>query len=100
MTSAIVFVATQYLLTDAHRCINHCIAHGYHMVGLVKDDWGKAMEYLHEGKASVLVIADPEHLDPDREPRIEIVADEEKPPADPTGRQIRTSRITRPNAEA
>lgn len=75
MPHAIIFVLSQYLLPDADRCIRHCLAHGYFVVGVVKDNWGQAMEYLHDGTATVLVVADPRHLDPNREPRIEVVAE-------------------------
>lgn len=73
MTTAIVFVLSEYLLPDAGIGINHCIAHGYE-AQLVKDDWKTAMEYLTDGKADVLVIPDEGHLDPDRTPRIEVVS--------------------------
>lgn len=73
MTTAIVFVLSEYLLPDASIGINHCIAHGYD-AKLVKDDWKTAMEYLTEGVADVLVVADEGHLDPDRTPRIEVVS--------------------------
>lgn len=74
-TTAIIFVLSQYLLPDADRCIRHCLANGYSVVGVVKDNWRQAMEYLNDGTASVLVVADPRHLDPQREPRIEVVAE-------------------------
>jgi hypothetical protein len=73
-TDAVVFVLTRFLLPDADRCIQYCITSGYHMVGLVRDDWGAAMEMLHDGRAEVLVVADPQHLDPHRSPRIEMVS--------------------------
>lgn len=74
VTNAVVFVLSQHLLPDAERCIAHCLAQGYHMIGLIKDDWEAAMKMLHEGKASVIVAADPQHVDPLREPRVEFVA--------------------------
>jgi len=73
-TTAIVFVPSDRLLPDAHRCITHCLAQGYHMIGVVRDDWGEAMRLLQTGTADVIVVADEEHLDPNRTPRIEVVA--------------------------
>lgn len=71
--AAVVFVSTQHLLPDAHRCINYCRTQGYSMIGVVKDDWTTALEYITSGKAAVLVVADEQHLDPARTPRIEVV---------------------------
>lgn len=95
MTSAIVFALTQHLITDADRCINYCLAHGYDMVGVVKDDWARAIEYLTTGVASVLVVASTDHIPPDATPRIEVVAD--APPAHPGPAHERT-RMVRRNA--
>lgn len=97
MTTAIVFVPTSHLLPDAEKGINHCLAHGYEMIGVVKDDWGKAMEYLHDGTADVLVVADDEHLDPDREPRIEVVNQRALPATPPRNAGPVPRRQRRPN---
>jgi hypothetical protein len=75
MVNAVVFVLTRHLLPDAELCISYCIAHGYNMIGVVKDDWTAATQYLYSGKAHVLVAADARHVDPDRQPRVEFVAD-------------------------
>lgn len=83
-TDAVVFVLSRYLFPDVERCVSHCLVHGYNAVGVVKDNWKQAMDYLNEGKATVLVVADPEHLDPKRSPRIEV--------ADPLARRPRHDR--------
>lgn len=99
MTNAVVFVLTQYLARDADRCIQHCVAHGYTMIGLIKDDWKAAMALALEGKASVIVAASPAHVDPDREPRVEFVAyDSPRPTSSAPGisqRETRTRIIRR-----
>lgn len=74
MINAVVFVLTQYLARDADRCIQHCITNGYAMIGLIKDDWKAALALAVEGKASVIVAASPDHVDPEREPRVEFVS--------------------------
>ncbi len=93
VTTAVVFVLSRYLLPDADRCIDYCRAQGYAMVGVITDDWHEAMHMLHEGKAVVLVVADRQHLDPERAPRVEAVADR-----GPTGRP--KTQIIRRNAGA
>ncbi|SNY29178.1 hypothetical protein [Paractinoplanes atraurantiacus] len=71
---AIVFVLSGHLLPDADRCIRYCLSRGYNMIGVVRDDWRAAMEMLADGRAEVLVVADPQHLDPNRTPRVEYVS--------------------------
>lgn len=103
---AIVFVMSNHLITDADRCIKYCLARGYHMVGVIKDDWMAAMDMLHDGRAEVLVIADPQHLPADRAPRVEYVAFEDPhatdhaPGAPRSARNQRTerTRVVRRNA--
>ena len=72
-THAVVFVLSTRLLPDADRCIQYCIKSGYDMIGLIRDNWREAMEYLADGRAEVLVIADERPLPTDRAPRIEVV---------------------------
>lgn len=96
MTTAIVFVLSKYLLPDAGLGVNYCLAHDYE-VKLVKDDWEAAMGYLHDGTADVLVIPDESHLDPDRTPRIEVVAHHQAARADGTPHE--RTRLIRRNGE-
>lgn len=108
-----VFVISDRLLPDAGICIEYCRVHGYNMCGIVRDDWVTAVDYMHSGRADVLVVADDHSLDPDRAPRVEVVAHQNTEPARPdvpTGRRtpnagpdvrhIRTARINRRGAGA
>lgn len=88
-TNAIVFVLSSRLLPDADVCIKYCLQHGYHVRGVVRDDWHAACGYLYRGEADVVVVADARSLDPDRAPRVEVVAHQNTPPERPdvpTGR--------------
>ena len=73
MTEVVVFVVTKHLLPDAARCIGYCVARGYHVIGIIKDDWSAAINMLIDKQAAAIVAADPSHLDPNRVPRVEYV---------------------------
>jgi hypothetical protein len=73
-TTAMVFVLSDRLLPDAQICIDYCLAQGYVMGGVIRDDWQKAVDYLYTGEAGVIIAASDETLDPDRTPRVEVVA--------------------------
>lgn len=92
MTGAIVYVASQHLITDAERCMEYCRARGYDLVGIVRDDWSEAVRLIQAGMAGVLVAADARHLDPRRRPRIEIVAEQPTIPGEHRTRVIRGPR--------
>jgi len=98
MTNAVVFVLTRHLLPDAQQCISYCMLHGYHVIGVIKDDWKAAMALAVEGKAPVIVAACPEHVDPGREPRVEYVS-HDRPRAAGGPREERTHIIRRTEAE-
>lgn len=96
-TDAAVFILGRRLLPDAGRCIDYCMAQGYNMKALFKDDWREAVEYVDSGEAEVLVVAD---FDQSMSPRIEVVTDRIRA-EEPTGgreRRCRTSRINRRDA--
>lgn len=108
-----VFVLSHRLYPDVGICIQFCIAHGYDMGGVIQDDWQKAVDYLYSGKCDVIVVADERSLDPDRAPRVEVVAYQQARPQRPdvpSGRRrnegpaevrhVRTARITRQDAGA
>lgn len=103
MINAVVFVVTKHLLPDTERCISYCLARGYHMIGVVKDDWAAAIAMLVDGRASVVVADSPDHIPADREPRVEYVchAGRTRPNAGPgiSPRETRT-RVIRRNAGA
>jgi hypothetical protein len=84
-TAAIVFVMSRYLLRDAARCIDYCRVQGYNMVGLIKDDWAAAIALTRKGEAEIIVVADPQHIDPDCKPRMEFVSHPPMPGAGPAG---------------
>lgn len=97
-TNAIVFVLSSRLLPDAGVCIEYCRSLRYHMKGVVQNDWNKACQYLSEGKADVVVVADARTLDPDRTPRVEVVAHQHTRPTRPdvpTGRRPSRGERTR-----
>lgn len=75
LTDAIVFVMSQHVLTDVERCIAYSLARGYNVIGVVRDNWQQAIDYLHDGTATVMVVAARNKLDPCREPRIEAAAE-------------------------
>src|SRR5262245_59350151 len=84
-----IFVLTNRLFPDAQICIDYCLRQGYVMAGIVQDDWQRAIEYLYRREADVVVVADGRSLDPDRAPRVEVVAHGRKPsrrPDLPSGR--------------
>ena len=89
-TEAMVFVLSRRLLPDVGICIEYCLAQGYHMRGVIQDDWRKACDYLNSGECDVLVVADDRSLNPDRAPRVEVVAHlhtRPEAPDVPTGRR-------------
>lgn len=92
---AIIYVPQLYEVAKyAATCIEHCARHGYEVVGLVHGDWAKAAALLTSSTAGIMVVARPDHLPPDREPRVEI-ADE---PASATPPHQRTTLIRRAGA--
>ena len=48
------------------------VSGGQEVVKIVRDNWRQALDYLHDGTASVVVVACRNRLDPAREPRVEI----------------------------
>lgn len=110
-TQALVLVLSKRLFPDTKICIDYCLAHGYAVVGVIRDDWDRAIEYLYQRKAHVLVVADDRTLQPDRTPRVEVVAHQHTKPTRPDvptgarggkhrrGRNERTSLLKR-NAAA
>lgn len=92
---AMTFVLSTRLYPDAGICIEYCIEQGYIMDGVIQDDWAKACEYLYAKKIDVIVVASDATLDPDRTPRVEVVAHQRTQPQRPdvpTGRRGSDSR--------
>jgi hypothetical protein len=71
--NAVIFVRPENYGVTAARCLDYCAAKRYNVIGLIPGDWPAAMRMLNEGLAGVVVVASPEQLDPEREPRIEVV---------------------------
>lgn len=75
MTIAVIFVpAAAHLATYATQCLDYCAARGWEVLG-VDRDWDSAAKAVRVGLAGVLLVARPDHLDPAREPRIEVVSE-------------------------
>lgn len=78
MIRSIVFVPTH----DLHWmrvCAAYCAAHSYEIIA-VAHRWRDAVKLINEGRATVLVAGRHDHLPQDREPRIEIVTDQQTTP--------------------
>ncbi|WP_433383021.1 hypothetical protein ACQPZX_20220 [Actinoplanes sp. CA-142083] len=73
VTNAVVFVQPDRFEVNAARCLDYCAVRRYAVAGLICGDWAAALQMLKDGLASVIVVSSPAQLDPDREPRIEVV---------------------------
>lgn len=85
MTEAVVFVLSKHLLPHAHICYQYCLTLGYQAIGIVRDDWGEAWDYITKGEADVVVVADETDMEPTRLPRVEIVSHASPMGAGPAG---------------
>lgn len=83
MPIAIIFVPAAHLATYASQCLDYCAARGYQVAGVVHGDWAAAAGMLINRAAGIIVVARPDHLDPDREPRIEVAGPDGAAPAAP-----------------
>ena len=73
MVNAVVYVRPENYSVSASRCLEHCTARKYNVVGLIPGDWDAAMRMLREGTASVVVVSSADQLDAGCEPRVEVV---------------------------
>jgi hypothetical protein len=97
VTRAIIFVPAKDFEPHADRCMDHLHARGYQFQGMICGDWDAAQRMMDDGETSVVLVATETYLDPNRKPRIEVVANQQ------TGqyeRHHRTARINRPGAGA
>lgn len=83
VTTAIIFIPAAHIAAYAGQCLDYCAARGYQVAGIVHGDWAAAAGMLMGRAAGVMVVARPDHLDPDREPRVEVVDKDGTPPAGP-----------------
>src|SRR6476659_5812842 len=97
MPRAIVFVPSDHFDPHADHCIEHCEERGYTLVAIVRDNWSAVVGMIAAKQAEIVVVSTETHLDPERLPRVEVVADQ---PA--CGRRIspweQRTRIIRRNA--
>lgn len=89
MTTAVIFVPATHFELYASQCLTYCAARGYEVAGIVTGTWSSAISVLASRTATVLVVARAEHLDPDREPRLEIVAQADAGPVHQRTRMVR-----------
>lgn len=83
MTIAVIFVPAAHVAIYAAQCLDYCAARGYEVAGVVAGDWAAAAAMLIHRTAGIIVVARPDHLDPDREPRVEVVDVPSGPPVAP-----------------
>lgn len=82
MTTAIIFVPEGQFDPHASRCMRYCQQRGYDVAGVVTGNWEAAADMLRDGRADAVVVSRPDHLDPHRSPRVEIVAEGDRPEHD------------------
>lgn len=71
---AIVYVLSEEFDPHATRCIAYIEERGYRLGGIVKDNWRAVLDAIAAGQADIVVVSEESHLDPKRQPRIEVVA--------------------------
>lgn len=74
MLKAVVFVRSDDFDPHAARCTIYCEEQGYNLAGVILDDWPAVLQTIADGEADIVVVSEEAHLDPERSPRIEVVA--------------------------
>ncbi|WP_203821769.1 hypothetical protein [Paractinoplanes ferrugineus] len=87
--NAVIFVQPDRFDVHAARCLDYCASMRYEVAGLICGDWDAALRMLKDGLAAVIVVSSMTQLDPQREPRIEVVP-----------KRLKARRITRPRLAA
>lgn len=73
MTTAVIFVPhDDHIAIHVSQCLAYCAAKEYEVTG-ISTDWASVVATLTSRAAGVVVVARPDHLDPQREPRIEVI---------------------------
>lgn len=73
MTTALIYVpAADQFDPCADACTKHCKASGYTITTVIRGDWETAWKMLCDGSVSVIVVARPDHLPSDAQPRVEV----------------------------
>lgn len=93
MTRAIVYVPSGDFDPHAARCTAFSEERGYDLKGIVRDDWESVKKMMQNGEVSVVLVAVDGHLDPNRTPRIEVVA--EQSTNQPASRWEKRTRVIR-----
>jgi hypothetical protein len=94
VTRAIIYVPDGEFDPHASRCMEYCKRRGYKFEGIIRGDWEEANRMMQDGQTSVVLVSTESHLPPQRKPRIEVVANEEREPG------MERTRILRRNAGA
>ncbi|MFI6234901.1 hypothetical protein ACIBD9_15180 [Micromonospora sp. NPDC050784] len=56
------------------RCLSHLRRHSYRFAGIMRASWETVEQMMIDGEVDVVVIANFDHLPPDRSPRIELAS--------------------------
>lgn len=83
MTRAIVYVPSDAFEPHATTCMEYCEQRGYQFRGLIRGDWEAVKQMFTDDEASVVIVSDFRHLDPNRKPRLEIVPPRTEPGNEP-----------------
>jgi hypothetical protein len=73
----------------AQRCVDYCRSRGYTAEHVVRGDWPTVIKLMCEGTIDVVVVAQDDHLDPSRRPRLEVVPQDVPSSAEPPVQQRR-----------
>lgn len=82
---AVIYIPIALLSADAYtealaRCNAYCDRCGYAVIGIART-WEEVEEAYARREIGVLVVDRPDHLDPNRQPRIEVATTADRPPA-------------------
>jgi len=82
VTHAVIFIPAAFSVADyAAQCLAYCASRGYEVAGIITTNWAAVVSVLAAEAAQVVVVARPDHLDPNRVPRIEIAGQPAAPVA-------------------
>jgi hypothetical protein len=97
VTTAVIYLPDGLDPQASSRCLDYCAARKYDVAGVVLGNWEAAATMLCDRLAGVLVVDRPDHLAPDREPRIEVVDRAANPAPAPRAGGPTARRRRRPN---
>jgi hypothetical protein len=73
LTTAVIFIPAGQLELYASTCLAYCTTKDYEFGGFVHD-WRGVIDVLHNGLATVVIVARLSHIDPTWEPRVEVAS--------------------------